>query len=280
MGKKTERDPSAEDVSWVAEAEIDGLASQLASVDGWPWQKAVAYAFMYEMVGASTDRYQNSVAASAAQWFVSEVEEFRARTGCPWRDAVKVTLREKMLDEFKGRPRRRPIPRSFDQLLQGLRRDFDQWLEGLPPPTTPAEAVTHGRSVDPNQLPYPLPPGVSPAATSKRSERVELVQFPDAIAAGTAQCPEMYTKRRGASVSSSEGPLVFYQNRLVFYADSGETMRCEYTLLQRFSVRRGLILQKLTLYGSDGSRMRFKIGPEMAANADYILEAKGIARVT
>lgn len=94
-------------------------------------------------------------------------------------------------------------------------------------PSTPIHEP-HTTQLDPNKLPYQWPSGVSPGATSKRSGRLELVRFPDSLAAGTAQCPDAYL-RRGGRVKDSEGVLVFYQDRVTFYADSGQTSGEPYT---------------------------------------------------
>lgn len=78
----------------------------------------------------------------------------------------------------------------------------------------------NGKPVDPQELPYPWPAGMSPAATSGQGGPWNLVELEGALAAGTAQCPQSYL-RQGGQVKDSEGILAFYQDRFVFYADSG-----------------------------------------------------------
>ena len=109
---------------------------------------------------------------------------------------------------------------------------------------------------------------------------MEPVQVPEALAAGTAQYPEGF-RRRGGRIRDSEGALAFYQNHFDFYADSGATMRYQYREIQSYSLKPGFIVRRLTnlkLHRIDGSTVRFRVGSEMAANAGFILAAKGITR--
>ena len=157
------------------------------------------------------------------------------------------------------------------------------------------DELSEDRLVDPSALPYPWPPGASPSATSRRSGRLELVTFLGAISAGTAQFPIMYSHRRRAPVSSSEGPLVFYQDRVVFYADNGDQWACTYDWIDSYTLKRGLRMCRLTLHramlrteteiGRDeanamwfgGRKVWFRVSRKAAKNAAYVLAAKGLA---
>jgi hypothetical protein len=63
---------------------------------------------------------------------------------------------------------------------------------------------------------------------------------------------------------------------VAFYPDGGRDIAWAYDELDRFVVRRGLMMRSLVLWTKDGSPMRFKVGRQLAANAKYILEAFGV----
>jgi hypothetical protein len=71
---------------------------------------------------------------------------------------------------------------------------------------------------------------------------------------------------------------------LSFFDDGGQRSG-GYTDLRSFKVRkmrwppfgrRGLEMKKLTMATTNGPKMHFRIGPEMAANATFILTAKEV----
>lgn len=119
-------------------------------------------------------------------------------------------------------------------------------------------------------LPYP---GLV-FVTTRRFGRLDLGKA-DALTAGDAQYREGYL-RRGGRVRDSEGYLSITDDAVAFCADSGQVFVWYYPQIRNYSVKRGLVLWKLTLRFS-GSRAHFKIGHELAANADYILAAKGVS---
>jgi len=108
-------------------------------------------------------------------------------------------------------------------------------------------------AVDPGKLPYPWPAGTPPMSVSGRGGHWNIAGLPGALAAGTAQCPEAYL-RPGGRLKDSEGVLGFHQDWFVFYADSGRTNKVPCTGIKSYSIKRGLVLRKLTLHGTDGSR--------------------------
>ena len=64
---------------------------------------------------------------------------------------------------------------------------------------------------------------------------------------------------------------------MFFY--SGTRRGVPYTEIASFRLKRGLRFRKLTLHGTDVRETRhFRIGPRLAANAKYVLSAKGIAQ--
>jgi hypothetical protein len=93
----------------------------------------------------------------------------------------------------------------------------------------------------------------------------------DAITAGTAQYPQCLLER-GGRVRDSEGYLSFSENGVAFYADSGAVSGWYYEQIRSHTIRKGLMLWKLTISGA-GLEETFKIGEQLAANADYILTA-------
>lgn len=142
-------------------------------------------------------------------------------------------------------------------------------------------------TVDPDKLPYPLPPGMPAMANTRRGgRRLHIAPVPGAIVAGSAQCPEAYL-RPGGRFRDSEGVLGFFEDGFLFYADSGRDRRVDYGQIKSYSVKRGGLMtwrrgfgfmQELTLNGVDGTTVRFRIGRDLAANADYILSAKEVHR--
>jgi len=75
-----------------------------------------------------------------------------------------------------------------------------------------------------------------------------------------------------------EGVIAFYQDVLGMFFYSGTRRGLPYTEIASFRLKRGLRFRKLTLHGTDGQTRYFRIGPELAANAKYVLSAKGIAQ--
>jgi hypothetical protein len=141
-------------------------------------------------------------------------------------------------------------------------------------------------TIDPQDLPYPWPDGVEPVSTEwgsrkdirrqvdafreGRFDEMDAVRFPGALAAGSA----VVTVPRKPDVKGAH--LAFYQDKIgIFWAD-GRRGVTAYDFLDWFRVRRGLMVHKLTLHGTDGVTMHFRIGSEMASNAKYILNAKGV----
>jgi hypothetical protein len=98
-----------------------------------------------------------------------------------------------------------------------------------------------------------------------------MVGIVDAITAGTAQYPNGYLQR-GGHVRDSEGYLSFSEDGVAFYADSGAVAGWYYEQIASHTIKRGLVMRKLTLRG-EGFEETFKIGDQLAANGDYILTA-------
>jgi len=119
-------------------------------------------------------------------------------------------------------------------------------------------------------LPYPGTVFV----TTRRFGYLEQGRVEDALTAGSAQYREGYL-RRGGRIADSEGYLSIEDDAVAFCADSGQVSVWYYPQIRSYSVKRGRVLWKLTLRLL-GSRAHFKIGHELAANADYILAAKGV----
>jgi hypothetical protein len=141
-------------------------------------------------------------------------------------------------------------------------------------------------SIDPAKVPFPFLPDVPPVVYSGRSGEVRLVEVPDALAAGTAQWRFAYL-RKGSQLPDSEGVLAFYQNHLTYFADSGETTTLHYTTITSYLVRRPLLGRRfmklgffaklwLRVPGHPDNKFKFGLGPELSANAQYILTAAGV----
>jgi len=82
-----------------------------------------------------------------------------------------------------------------------------------------------------------------------------------------------------------EGVLAFYQDRIAVFFDDGGERFDDYADLESFKLRPMRWppfspggLKKLTMEPRYGSRVHCGIGPEMAANAEYVLSAKGVKR--
>jgi hypothetical protein len=131
-------------------------------------------------------------------------------------------------------------------------------------------------TIDPEQLPYPGPA----VAFTRRGGHKHAAPVPDAIAAGSAQSPEIYPAK-GATVKDAEGVLAFYEDGFMFHSDSGRTRSVKYEGLAGYSIKRRRLMAKmglrtLTLHGTDGTTLHFRLGAELAANAEYILTTKGV----
>jgi hypothetical protein len=132
--------------------------------------------------------------------------------------------------------------------------------------------------LDPKQLPYPGPA----VAVTRRGGHKHAAPVPDAIVAGSAQCPDIVAIK-GTTVKDAEGVLAFYEKGFMFHSDSGKTSRSVvYEALAGYSLERRRLMAKmglrtLTLHGTDGATVHFRLGAELAANAEYILTSKGVA---
>ncbi len=131
-------------------------------------------------------------------------------------------------------------------------------------------------SIDPSKLPYP---GQDKALT-RGGRFLRLAQEPGAIAMGTAQWLLGFKLFEG-DLRDSEGVLVFTEEGITFHADSGLDASMAYTDIRSYSVKGGIAslmgIRALTLNSKDGPSL-FKLGRIPAANADYILQARGIPR--
>ena len=80
----------------------------------------------------------------------------------------------------------------------------------------------------------------------------------------------------------AECVLAFYEGGFIFHSDSGMTSRSVvYEASAGYSLERRRLMAKmglrtLTLHGTDGTTVHFRIRPELAANAEYILTSKGV----
>jgi hypothetical protein len=87
-------------------------------------------------------------------------------------------------------------------------------------------------------------------------------------------------------MAPTDGVLAFYQDRFDFFIGDGLTWArpawgLGYESLASFKLKRaglghGFGMRKLSLRGKDGSKLFFGIGPEMAANVNYILTVKEV----
>ena len=110
---------------------------------------------------------------------------------------------------------------------------------------------------------------------------LERVQFPGALAAGSAFITSGTDPPR-------EGVLAIYQDRIAVVFDDGGERFDDYADLESFKLgpmrwppkilQRGMAFKKLTIEPTYGSKVHCRIGPEMAANAEYVLSAKGVRR--
>ena len=137
-------------------------------------------------------------------------------------------------------------------------------------------------AVDPARLPYPWPEGAAPKAHMGPNNII--VQMPGALAVGSA------LGYRGASDSGwrpIEGALAAYSDHFAFFIGDGTWGRAlwdlDYEGLAKFKLQRsrlpgsgGVGVKKLSLFGKGGSKHFFRIGPEMAANVNYILTVKEV----
>lgn len=123
-------------------------------------------------------------------------------------------------------------------------------------------------------MPYPCPDNTDPIATTGKLNSLVIKTFPTAIIAGTTV---MTTPWKG---DVRDGALVLYQGAVAAFLDDGGEWSVTYEGLESFRLRRGHLpagpTWKLTLRGTDGKKAYFRIGEEMAANARYVLAAKGV----
>jgi hypothetical protein len=133
------------------------------------------------------------------------------------------------------------------------------------------------REVNPAELPYQWPQGIDPIASVGRVKTLRQVQFPNALAAGASLITT-------GTELPKEGVLALYQEAFVVFFDDGGQRSGAYSDLSSYKVRkmrwppfgRGLDMKKLTLAMTNGPKMHIRIGPEMAANATFILTAKEV----
>jgi hypothetical protein len=127
----------------------------------------------------------------------------------------------------------------------------------------------HMGAIDQNQLPYQW----LFFAITRRSGR-PVIGMVDAITAGSAQYPKGF-KQPGGHIKDSEGVLAFLEDSVTFYADSGVVSAWPYVDMRSYSIKRGMTLWKLTIRG-EGFKEVLRMGHDLAANAQYILGAKGL----
>lgn len=124
-------------------------------------------------------------------------------------------------------------------------------------------------------MPFPRQPAVV-------TPRGLLELPPEIIEAGSAQCTYV-------SAKEASGILYFEDAGVSFQPDweLAGAHRYRYGEIESYSVRKGLAgmvgMRTLTLNvplykGGPLRHRRFRIGPQLAANADYILSASGVAR--
>jgi hypothetical protein len=134
------------------------------------------------------------------------------------------------------------------------------------------------KTIDPTSLPYPWPDGVPRAVMGPTNE---VVQAPNSLTLGNALG---YRTVQGREWKPQEGLLALSQSGFTFYIGDGTyatpVWDVGYEDLASFKLKRSRLpgsrlgeihLWKLSLRGKDGSKFYFRIGDEMAANADYIL---------
>jgi len=128
------------------------------------------------------------------------------------------------------------------------------------------------KDIRPSELPFPWPDGTDPVTTWGPLGSGEFRDFPTTLTVGTT----MMTTPGDSRVE--EGVLAFYQDALGMFFYDGTRRGVPYTEIAAFRLKRGLRVRKLTLHGTDGQTRHFRIGPELAAKARYVLSAKGIAQ--
>ena len=105
---------------------------------------------------------------------------------------------------------------------------------------------------------------------------MQMVPVPGALAAGSAQWPYGFTQP-GGRLRDSEGVLAFYDDRLIFHADSGADTAVAYKAITEIALKkvllRPLVKLQLSVPTQPNVKFKFKLGPELAANAKYILSA-------
>lgn len=123
-----------------------------------------------------------------------------------------------------------------------------------------------------SELPYPE----LRFAHTKRSGR-GATYIRDAITAGTAQYREAYL-RRGGRIADSEGVLAFVDDGIGFFADSGADFFWRYEEVAGFKTGRtwAPLVKKFDVRMRDGSKASFRIGPQLVANASYVLRRRGV----
>jgi hypothetical protein len=75
-----------------------------------------------------------------------------------------------------------------------------------------------------------------------------------------------------------EGVIAFYQDVLAMFFYSGTRRGVPYTEIVSFWLSAASAFANSPLHGTDGQTRHLRIGPELAANAKYVLSAKGIAQ--
>jgi len=119
-------------------------------------------------------------------------------------------------------------------------------------------------TVDPDELPYPPQPFmITPQGA---------IPLPsEAIDCGSGQC-------RDLALREAEGVLCFYRDQVGFHPDRGGYYAWPYEQIESYSIKGGWVslfgMQNLSLR-TQGRQFRFRIGPMLAANADYILRTIG-----
>jgi hypothetical protein len=125
------------------------------------------------------------------------------------------------------------------------------------------------RDIQPSELPFPWPSGSDPMTAWESLG--EFKSFLTALTAGTI----LMTAPKASLVLN--GVLAFYQDQLTIFLYDGRQWSVGYETIASFRIKRGLPYRKLTLHGTDDATRIFRIGPELAANAKYVLSAKGVA---
>lgn len=132
------------------------------------------------------------------------------------------------------------------------------------------------RWVAPSSVPFPSLPGTPPVAETRERGVRRYVPVPDAICTGPVEWPDGYL-RKGGGFKDSEGVLAFYQDEVTYYADSGYVKVIGYADLTAFAARPCRFSPSSLDLRTVDETMTFKVGKELIANAEFILEAKGVA---